>query len=246
MVWLAREPIPGSAEAIGRLRAAGAAVVFVTNDPRSTREELAERLTGIGAPTDPGAVLTSATVAARTAAAEHPGGRVLVAGSEALAAEHRAVGLEPVEFEPGAEADLVAVGGGWALSSERLAIAARAVRDGAELWATNADPTYPTPSGPAPGTGALVAALEVASGVEARILGKPETAIFDGALERLDCERPLMAGDSLRSDIAGASRAGLSTALILTGHDSRETAADAEVQPDLIYEDLATLADDLA
>jgi glycerol 3-phosphatase-2 len=168
-----------------------------------------------------------------------------VAGSEALTEEHRAAGLRPVGFEPGAEADLVVVGGGWALSSERLAIAAAAVRAGAELWATNTDPTYPTTSGPAPGTGALVAALEVASGAGARVLGKPELPIFEQALARLECERPLMAGDSLRSDIAGAARAGLDTALILTGNTTREEMAGAEVQPDLVYEDLTALAENL-
>jgi len=224
----------------------GCPLVFVTNDPRSSRAELAARLGEIGVPTEPEAILTSARIAADAAARERAGGRVLVAGSAALADEHREAGLEIAEFTPSAEASVVIVGGGWDLSSEQLAIAAGAVRAGAELWATNTDPTYPTPAGPAPGTGALVAALEVASGTRARVLGKPEPAIFEAALELLGCERPLMAGDSLRSDIAGAAAAGLSTALILTGHDTREGAEAAAVQPDLIYETLAALAEDLA
>jgi ribonucleotide monophosphatase NagD (HAD superfamily) len=174
---------------------------------------------------------------------------VLNVGTDSLGHELAACGLQPITVEAaeeGAAVEVVLVGGGARLDFEVLRVASSAVREGAALWATNKDPTYPTARGLVPGTGAIVASIEVASGVEARNLGKPEPALFEAALRRLGADRPLMAGDSLHSDIAGAVRAGLATALILTGRDSRADLESAPAQPDLIYEDLAALAADLA
>jgi glycerol 3-phosphatase-2 len=246
VVWLSREPIPGSAGAVGALRAAGFPVVFVTNDPRSTRAELAERLERIGAPASREEVLTSASACARELARSHPGARVLAVGTDSLERELAARGLESVPVADGARAEAVVVGGGARFDFEVLRVAAEAVREGATLWATNKDPTYPTARGLVPGTGALVAAVEVASGTEARNVGKPEPALFAAAIERLGCERPLMAGDSLRSDVAGAAEAGMATALILTGRDSEVDITTAPHRPDHVFADLAALADALA
>ncbi len=243
VVWLSREPIDGSPEAIVRLREAGMPVVFVSNDPRSTRTELAERLTEIGAPTDATQVLTSASASAQALARERPGATVMVVGTESLRRELEEAGLRAVgtaDVDTGAT--VVLVGGGAPFDREVLHQASATARDGAEIWATNKDPTYPTPDGLVPGTGAIVAALEVASGVEARNIGKPEPELFLEATELLGCERALMAGDSLGSDIAGAARAGMATALILTGKDAREGIAAAAVAPDHVFSDLAELA----
>lgn len=250
VVWLSREPIAGSIEALGRLRASGRPLVFVTNDPRSTRAELAARLTELGAPTGPDEIVTSARAAAHAVAAHHPGARVLSIGTPSLESELAELGLRPLgpvredAAEPGAVVAVV-VGGGGRFDFDVLRIAATAVRNGAELWATNKDPTYPTATGLVPGTGAIVAAIEVASGAEARNVGKPGPALFDDAVQLLGGgapERTLMAGDSLHSDIAGAAAAGLATALILTGRDSRADIPAAPVAPDLVFDDLAALA----
>jgi HAD superfamily hydrolase (TIGR01450 family) len=249
VVWLSRDPIPGSAEAIERLRAAGHGVVFVTNDPRSTRAELATRLGEIGAPTEPETVLTSATAAAFSVAAAQPGGRVLAVGTDSLRAELAGQGLEViaagVKPEPGSGVDAVVVGGGAGFDQDVLRLSSSAVRDGARLWATNKDPVYPTATGPVPGTGALVAAIEVASGERATNVGKPEPALFEAALLQLDCRWPLMAGDSLHSDVAGAAAAGMSTALVLSGRDGLDELAAAASRPDHVFEDLSALAAEL-
>lgn len=248
VVWLSREPIEGSAEAIERLRATGAGVAFVTNDPRSTREELAARLTEIGAPTNPDAVLTSASACAEQLADRMPGARVMALGTSSLTRELRRRDLDAVPVGPDGDVAAVVVGGGAAFDYETLRWASAAVRGGAELWATNKDPTYPTAQGLVPGTGAIVAALEVASGVEAVNVGKPEPALFLGAAEHLGVEpaRVLMAGDSLLSDIAGAAEAGLATALILTGRDSTADIEAAPARPGRVYGTLAALAEELA
>lgn len=250
VVWLSREPIPGSPEAIERLRAAGHGVVFVTNDPRSTRAELAARLGETGAPTEPDAVLTSATAAAIAVAAAQPGALVLAVGTDSLRAELAGAGLEVLAAgdapAAGGEVDAVVVGGGAGFDQDVLRISSSAVRDGARLWATNKDSTYPTAGGPVPGTGALVAAIEVASGAIATNVGKPEPALFEAALRRLGGGRVLMAGDSLHSDVAGAAGAGMSTALVLSGRDGLDGLPDAPTRPDHVFESLSALAAELA
>jgi glycerol-1-phosphatase len=240
VVWLTGQPIAGSVEAIARLRSRGR-VVFLTNDPRSTREEYAERLRGIGVDTKVDDVLTSAAAAAEAVAAEAPGCGVYVVGSDALRAELRAAGLRVVERGDSA-ADAVVVGGHSGFDFAELHEAMNAVRGGAELWATNRDPVYPTAGGLLPGTGAIVAAVETAAGQSARVVGKPEPAMFDAARHRLGAERPAIVGDSLDSDIAGGAAAGFGTVLVLTGRAARADAEHAPVRPDVVVPDLAAFA----
>jgi len=251
VVWLSHQPIPGSIEALRALGSGETPVVFITNDPRSTRAEHAARLTDLGAPTTTGQVLTSGAATARVVAAEHPGAAVLSIGTDSLAREIADCGLRPVttaeaDADGAPELEAVIVGGGAGFDYETLRISANAARGGAALWATNIDATYPSSRGLTPGTGAIVAAIEYASGVEATNVGKPEPLMFEQALEILGLDdRPgtaLMAGDTLGSDIDGGARAGMATAFILSGKDDREHIGDYESEPDYVFEDLAALA----
>ena len=242
VMWLGVEPIPGSADAVAAIRASGRAAIFVTNDPRSTRREFAERLTGIGVEAGPDAVLSVGSATAELLARDRPGASVLVIGTASLVSELEAAGLEVVPARAGGRADVVIVGGGPGFDYESLRIASRAVRAGAELWATGRDPTYPAADGLEPGTGALVAAVETASGVRARSIGKPEPGLFEAAVAHLGGRRPAMIGDSLDSDVAGAVRAGIGAILVLTGRSSRAELERAEPAPDLVFDDLAAVA----
>jgi len=251
VVWLSHEPIAGSIEALVALGAGGRPLVFVTNDPRSTRAEHAARLTDLGAPTETSQVLTSGAATARVVAAEHPGAAVLAIGTNSLSREIADCGLRPVtiaeaEAEGAPELEAVIVGGGAGFDYETLRISANAAREGAALWATNIDATYPSTRGLTPGTGAIVAAIEYASGVKATNVGKPEPLMFEQALAILGlADRPaaaLMAGDTLGSDIDGGARAGMQTAFILSGRDDREHIGDYESEPDFVFADLAALA----
>jgi ribonucleotide monophosphatase NagD (HAD superfamily) len=99
------------------------------------------------------------------------------------------------------------------------------------------------PEGLWPGTGAILAAVEVGSGREAAIVGKPEPQLFFTALDRLGDGRTLVIGDRLDADIAAASKARLDSALVLTGGTSREEAEAAKkpVKPVAVADSLATL-----
>jgi HAD superfamily hydrolase (TIGR01450 family) len=139
-------------------------------------------------------------------------------------------------------AEMVIVGGTDELIYDDLKNAVLALRRGADFLATGRDPTYPMPDGLWPGTGAILAAVEVGSGREASIVGKPEPQLFFTALDRLGDGRTLVIGDRLDADIAAAEKARLDSALVLTGGTSREESETVkEPRPLVVADSLAAL-----
>jgi HAD superfamily hydrolase (TIGR01450 family) len=246
VVWLAGEKIDGSAQAVARLRADGVRVLFVTNDPASSRAELAARLTEIGIPATPADVMTSAVATARFLVARPhlARGGVFAVGSPSLQAELVEAGLRVVGAGETASARAVVVGGHTGFDYAELRAATTAVLNGAELYATGRDAVFPAPDGPWPATGAILAAVEAATGVTATVIGKPEPFLFEIARETLvGCEHIAVVGDHLLSDVAGAKRAGLDAILVLTGNTREDDVARSPVQPDLVLPDLRALPD---
>jgi glycerol 3-phosphatase-2 len=242
VVWLGGTPIDGAAHAIGTLRARGTRIVFVTNDPQSSREAFATRLTAMGVPATAEDVVTSAAATARHLSSDRliPGRNVLVVGGPALVAEIERVGLTVVPPIEASRADVVVVGGHDGFDYAQLTAATKAISVGAALYATGRDAVFPTPQGPLPATGALLAAIEVAGGVTATVIGKPEPFIFEIARDILvGCRRVAVVGDHLDSDVGGAKRAGLEAILVLTGATTASELATAVVRPDLVVPTLA-------
>ena len=247
VVWLSGRPIVGAVDAIGALRAAGRRVLFLTNDPQSSRADLAERLTALGVAATAEDVLTSASALARFLAAQQRfvGCGALVVGSAALADEIRQFGIRVLPTPMALQAEVVVVGGHEGFSYAELRAATAAVGNGAALYATGRDAVFPTSEGPQPATGAILAAIEVATGVTATVIGKPEPFVFDIARESLAvCRRIAVVGDHLDADIAGAKRAGLDAFLVLTGATQRDDLDRAAVQPDRVLASLAEFAAD--
>ncbi|NES16535.1 MULTISPECIES: HAD-IIA family hydrolase [Micromonospora] len=249
VIYLIDRPIPGAVEAVGRLRAEGRSVAYATNNASRRSSEVADLLTGMGVAARPEEVLTSAAATAELLRDRLPAGApVLVVGAEALRAELRAVGLRPVvtaDENPAAVAQGYGPDVGWA----DLAEASLAVRAGAPWYATNTDRTLPSPRGPLPGNGSLVAVLRTALGRDPDVVvGKPEPALFATAARRAGAGRTLVVGDRLDTDIEGARRAGLDCLLVLTGvSDVPELlAAPEERRPTYVSLDLAGLFDPAA
>ncbi len=186
VVWLAHHPIPGSVEAIARLRRDGRRVVFVTNNSSARIADQEAALASVGIPAT-GDVLTSAVAGA---ALVEPGERVLVCGGvgivEALTA--RGAIAVPGDDPSGEAVDAVMVGLHRQFDYERLRIAATAVRRGARFIATNNDATFPTPDGLIPGAGAIVAAVAAAGGRSPVVAGKPHRPM--AAARRPHARRP--------------------------------------------------------
>jgi HAD superfamily hydrolase (TIGR01450 family) len=243
VVWVGREPVPGSAEALRGLIEAGKEIVFVTNNPGRPASVYAERLREAGVPAAAERVVTAGEATARLAAERCGEGRsAFVIGAPAFHETVAAAGLGPLEGEEAREADAVIVSGHRGFDYEELLTATLALQRGAALFATSRDPTLPMPGGAWPGTGAVLAAVETASGARAEIGGKPEPPLFEMARERIaGAERVAMVGDRISSDVEGGRRAGLATILALSGATSREQAEAAVPQPDHVIGGLVDL-----
>jgi glycerol-1-phosphatase len=243
VVWIGGTPVPGSIEALAELRERGTRIVYLTNDPRRSGAEVAERLRGLGVTVDEREIVTSGrALALLVAEREARGTRVFAIGSPSLKRELAEVGLELVDGDAGPDAAAVAVGGHDAFDFQELRVATQALRRGARLYAAGRDPVFPMPDGPWPGTGSIVAAVEVAGGTTAVAAGKPEPFVFELASALLDgCTRVAVIGDNLGSDVAGGKRAGLTTILVLTGATGPDDVPGAEPAPDFVLPDLAAL-----
>jgi HAD superfamily hydrolase (TIGR01450 family) len=242
VVFLIDRPIPGAAQAVEQVRALGVPVIFATNNASRRAREVADLLTGMGVPARAEEVFTSAAAAARILAERFGAGApILVVGAEALRDEVLEAGLSVVasaEDKPVAVVQGYGPKVGWA----ELAEATLAVRAGALWVATNADRTLPSPRGALPGNGSLVAAVATALGRQPDIVvGKPSPGLFQSAAQGRT--RPLVVGDRLDTDIAGAHEAGMDSMLVLTGVSSRAdlAAVPAQLHPTYVAPDLSGL-----
>ncbi|BBX16584.1 HAD family hydrolase [Mycolicibacterium duvalii] len=242
-VFRGHQPTPGAvqtlAEVAGRL-------LYVTNNASRGAAQVAEHLRELGFTAAPDDVVTSAQSAARLLAEQLPSGaRVLVVGTDALAEEVRAVGLAPVRQwadEPSAVVQGHSPTTGW----PELAEAALAIRNDVLWVAANVDKTLPSERGLLPGNGSMVAALRTATDREPQVAGKPAPALMADALSRGDFRAPLVVGDRLDTDIAGARAAALPSLMVLCGVHTAADAIWAEPgqRPDFLAEDLRAITAD--
>jgi HAD superfamily hydrolase (TIGR01450 family) len=241
-VWIGGEPTPGAVEAISELRESGKRLAFATNDPRSATEDYVTRLWGLGVQASVADVVTVGGAVQHLLAETRSRRTAFVVGTEALRRHVADAGLRLLNgTDLASRAELVVVGGTEELVYDDLRNATLAVRRGAELIATGRDPIYPQPDGDWPGTGAIVAAVEYATGKTAQIVGKPEPQLFLTALDRLGEGKTLVVGDRLDADVAAAGRVPLDAALVLTGGASRDELDGAEPKPVAVADNLAAL-----
>jgi glycerol-1-phosphatase len=242
-VWIGDEPTPGAVEAIDSLREAGKPVAYATNDPRSATEDYVARLWRIGIRASLSDVVTVGGALQHLLAETRSGRTAFVVGTESLVRHVSDAGLRVLNgTDLASRAEVVVVGGTEDLVYDDLRNAALAVRRGADFLATARDPTYPQPDGLWPGTGALLAAIEVASDRKAEIVGKPEPQLMLTALERLEGDgRTLVVGDRVDTDLAAAAAAQLDAALVLSGGTERQALNGFEPEPVAVTDTLADL-----
>ncbi|MBV9212903.1 MAG: HAD-IIA family hydrolase [Actinobacteria bacterium] len=230
-VWIGGEPTPGAPEAVAALRDAGKRVAFVTNNSRLSAEEYVRELWAIGVQASAADVVTVGGAMQHLLAETRRGRTAFVIGTEAMHRHVRDAGLKLLNgTDLASRSEVVVLAGTDELTYEDLRVASLAARRGADLLATSRDPTFPRPDGPAPGTGAILAAVETASMREGAIVGKPQPRLLLTALDRLGDAPTLVVGDRLDADVAAANAVGLDAALVLTGTDppSAEEVHDPE------------------
>jgi glycerol-1-phosphatase len=244
-VFRGHELTEGAAESLEK---ADCRKLFVTNNASRSADEVAGHLNELGLDATADDVVTSAQSAAHVLADQlAPESRVLIVGSDSLAAEITAVGLRPVRLfddDPHAVVQGHSPETGW----NNLAEAALAIRAGALWVAANVDRTLPTERGLLPGNGSMVAALKTATDAEPQVAGKPAPTLMRDALARGDFHTPLAVGDRLDTDIEGANAADLPSLFVLTGVNSARDAVYAvpEQRPTYIGDDLRSLHQDAA
>ena len=245
VLWRDNTPIGDLPSIFACMRSRGFKVVLATNNATKTVDEYLEKFSNFSVTLEPWQIISSALATADVLGKRFPnGGAVFTVGENGLQRALEERGFEAI-VDPDNETVPVAVIGGMdrEVTYAKLRRATLHIRAGVPFYGTNPDKTFPTPLGIVPGTGAILAAIEAATGVEPTIIGKPLPAMMYTALAKLGTkpEETLVVGDRLETDIAAGQAAGCKTALVLTGVSSREQANQWKPAPDFIFEDLTAL-----
>ena len=242
VIYRGEQALPGAVKLVPALRSAGISFIFLTNNATLTSADFAKKLSRMGISVPPEMILTSAGATAIYLQKNYPdGGGVNVLGEAGL--------IDYISSMPrfrldGWQPDFVVAGLDYDFDYNALQRACSAIRRGAHFIATNADATLPVEGGELwPGAGSIVAAIETCSGVNATVIGKPNTYMAETALEflRLPAEEVLCVGDRLETDILFGARAGIPTALVLTGVSNQDDIENAPARPTYIFADLPDL-----
>jgi len=246
-VYVGDDLVPGAADAVRELRAAGVSVGFLSNKAFERRGAFAAKLTDLGVPADESQVVNSAAIAASYLADEHPGEDVFVVGEPPLSAELAARGVATTDDPAGADVLLASMDREF--DYETLSAAFEAVDAETPFLATNPDRTCPVAGGEIPDCASMVGAIEGASGEQLdRVLGKPaETAVAAASdLLGVPLERAAMVGDRVETDVAMGNRAGMTTVLVRSGVTDDAALAASDVDPDHVVDSVADIGDALA
>lgn len=232
------ELLPGAAEFVRELRDRDVPFRFLTNNSQRTQRDVVAKLARMGIEVEDEHVFTSATATARFLAGQKPGGTAFVIGEGGLLTALHQNGYAVVDHDP----DYVVVGEGRTFNLELVEAAVKMILRGAKLIATNLDPNCPTANGSLrPGCGAMVAMLELATGVKAFSVGKPSPVMMRAARKELGLttDQTTMIGDTMETDILGGVQLGFQTVLVLSGGTRREDLDRCMYQPDVVVEHLA-------
>ena len=241
VVYVADTQIPGAVAKLNEAMDSGIRVVFCTNNSRLTIAQYEEKLSRFGVAVSQEQIVTSASVTGEFLASHEWGSSAIAVGGDGVHEALRSAGIEVVA-PPETKADLVVVGWDLDLTFETLKRATLAITRGARLVATNDDAAYPAPEGLWPGTGAIVAAIERATGETAVVIGKPHEPMMAAVERRLaGCERIAVVGDRPDTDLAGGLTRGWTTILVLSGVTPMEDVAAVQPPPDVVVDSLGDL-----
>jgi 4-nitrophenyl phosphatase len=237
VLYRGQEPLPGAQDFLNHLQEQGVPFILATNNSTRTARQYVAKLRAMGIEVTEHHILTSAQAAALyLSQIASPRAKVYVIGEDGLISAVEEQGFLSTDKD----VDLVVAGLDSQLTYEKLKIATLAIRAGASFIGTNPDTTLPSEEGLVPGSGAILAALEAATGVPPLIIGKPQPILLRLAMEKLgvtpDCTAII--GDRLETDILGGKEVDLITVLVLTGISDREELETSPFQPDLVFDDI--------
>ena len=253
VLWHGTQPMPGLTDFFQTLDDLQIPFILATNNASLTPEQYVTKLAKMGVTITNKQILTSGTATALYLSKQvNPTEtRVFVVGEDGATQpliDHgfTLTGLYEVNNDSDASkkgADIVVCGKDETLTWAKLATATLNIRAGAKFIGTNADTTLPTEHGITHGNGAILAALEVATGVSPTIIGKPEPIIYQQALALLgvDPDKTVAIGDRLETDILGAVRTGIRSIMVLTGISTEDDLKESAYQPTWVMPDIRAI-----
>jgi len=239
VIYRGSEVITGAPDAVNRLLDS-ARVVFLTNNSTKSRGAVAAKLNASGIRCREGDVITAGYAAAVYLRNRYGAKKIYPIGEAGLVRELKEQGHE---IDEGEDADFVVVGLDREFNYEKLRTGLWNLMNGAELIATNTDPILPVEHGFLPGAGAIVGALETASGRPAFVIGKPNPPMMDIVLEhlRIPAHECTLVGDRLDTDILAGIRCGMKTILVLSGVETDESVRRSDIKPDVVIGSIAEI-----
>ena len=256
VLWHGDQPMPGLTDFFLTLREQQIRFILATNNASLTPEQYVNKLAKMGVTVTQDEILTSG-IATALYLGEHEDPsttRVFVIGEDGAKEPLIERGFTLTDLyevntdsTPGKGADIVVCGKDQTLTWDKLATATLNIRAGAKFIGTNADTTLPTEHGITHGNGAILAALQVATGVTPTIIGKPEPIIYQQAMALLgtDTSETIAIGDRLETDILGAVRTGIRSLMVLTGVSTEEDLKVSSYQPTWLMPDISAITNAL-
>jgi 4-nitrophenyl phosphatase len=248
VLWLDNTPLPGLVPFFGFLQRKTIPFILATNNASKTPDQYVRKLADFGVVIRPEHVLSSPLATAAYLKRElKAGARVYVVGQEGLNEAMQEAGFILLD-DLSQTADAVVAGVDFTLTYDKLKYAALHIQRGARFVGTNGDLTFPAEEGPLPGAGAILAAIQAATGVRPITIGKPERLMFDIAVSKLGSSsaQTAMLGDRLETDILGGQRAGLKTILVTSGIDNETTILAKGIEPDAVFSGIEELTHEWA
>lgn len=249
VLWHGDQPVPGLNDFFQTLRERHISFILATNNASLTQQQYVTKLARMGVTVTLNEILTSsmATALYLTEHTDPASTRVFVIGEDGARQPLLDCGFTLTELyevnndsDPHIGADIVVCGKDETLTWDKLATATLNIRAGARFIGTNADITLPTERGQILGNGAILAALQTATGVAPTIIGKPEPIIYQQALAKLGINpsETVAIGDRLETDILGAVRTGIRSLLVLSGVSTEDDLKTSDYQPTWVMQDI--------
>ena len=240
VLYRGHELIPGADAFVRELQTRGIPFRLLTNNSQRTRRDIVAKVGRLGIDVEEEHIFTGAMATARFLAKQRPNGTAFVIGEGGLLTALHQNGYTIVDHEP----HYVVVGEGRTFNLDLVEAAVRMISSGSKLIATNLDPNCPTQTGSRPGCGAMVAMLEIATGVKAFSVGKPSPVMMRAARKELNLstDETTIIGDTMETDILGGVQLGFHTVLVLTGGTHREDLSGYAFRPELVVDSLVEVA----
>lgn len=245
VIYIQDEAVFKAKEFIDTLKKRDKNFIFLTNNSGRNSKGYRKKLEKMNIIVESDRIITSSSATAVYIYENYniKGKKAYVIGAKALKDEIKKIGLNLINGKEAHKADFVIVGKDPNFNYEMMKIANFAIKNGAVFIATNYDVTFPTPEGEIPGAGAIVSSIETASGVKARIIGKPNIYIMEIAISKFNNnkQQTVIIGDRLETDILAGKKMGIFTVLVLTGVTDKNELKKSEIKPDLVCDGIWSL-----